>query len=92
MTKAQKIAKMAEYVNNGYGVIISVRNGGHWVAVDRIEGSTVYMLDPGDRNTNLFETYSESGEDLAIYKGKNAAVQFPGIRPNLQTIHRRLTK
>ena len=49
---------MAEYVNNGYGVIVSVRNGGHWVAVDRIEGSTVYMLDPGDRNTDLFATYS----------------------------------
>ena len=55
MTKAQKIAKMAEYVNNGYGVIVSVRNGGHWVAVDRIEGSTVYMLDPGDRNTDLLQ-------------------------------------
>ena len=79
MTKAQKIAKMAEYVNNGYGVIVSVRNGGHWVAVDRIEGSTVYMLDPGDRNTDLFATYSESGVDrLAIYKGKNAGGTVSG--------------
>ena len=79
MTKAQKIAKMAEYVNNGYGVIVSVRNGGHWVAVDRIEGSTVYMLDPGDSNTDLFATYSESGVDrLAIYKGKNAGGTVSG--------------
>ena len=79
MTKAQKIAKMSEYVNNGYGVIVSVRNGGHWVAVDRIEGSTVYMLDPGDRNTDLFATYSESGVDrLAIYKGKNAGGTVSG--------------
>lgn len=79
MTKAQKIAKMAEYVKDGYGIIISVRNGGHWVALDRIEGSTVYMLDPGDSNTDLFATYSESGVDrLAIYKGKNAGGTISG--------------
>lgn len=79
MTKAQKIAKMAEYVKDGYGVIISVRNGGHWVALDRIEGSTVYMLDPGDSNTDLFATYSESGVDrLAIYKGKYAGGSVSG--------------
>ena len=79
MTKAQKISTMAQYVKNGYGVIISVRNGGHWVALDRIEGNTVYMLDPGDSDTNLFDTYSESAIDrLAIYKGKHSGGSVSG--------------
>ncbi len=79
MTKAQKISTMAQYVKNGYGVIISVRNGGHWVALDRIEGNTVYMLDPGDSSTDLFDTYSESAIDrLAIYKGKHSGGSVSG--------------
>lgn len=79
MTKAQKISTMAQYVKDGYGVIISVRNGGHWVALDRIEGNTVYMLDPGDSSTDLFGTYSESAIDrLAIYKGKKSGGSVSG--------------
>ena len=83
MTKAQKISTMAKYIKDGYGVIISVRNGGHWVALDRIEGDTVYMLDPGVSSTNLFDTYSESSIDrLAIYKGKKSGGTVSGNPSN----------
>ena len=83
MTKAQKISTMAKYIKDGYGVIISVRNGGHWVTLDRIEGDTVYMLDPGVSSTNLFDTYSESSIDrLAIYKGKKSGGTVSGNPSN----------
>ncbi|MGN0204480.1 MAG: SH3 domain-containing protein [Coprococcus sp.] len=71
MTQAEKTAKMKEYLDAGDAVIISVRNGGHWVALDRIEGNTVYMMDPASSNTNLYDAYDVTGVDrLAIYKGK----------------------
>lgn len=83
MTKAQKISTMAKYIKAGYGVIISVRNGGHWVALDRIEGDTVYMMDPGVSSTDLFDTYSESSIDrLAIYKGKKSGGTVSGTSSN----------
>ena len=71
MTKSEKTAKMSELLEAGYAVIVSVKNGGHWVALDRIDGSKVYMMDPASDNTDLYAAYSESGVDrLAIYQGR----------------------
>lgn len=79
MTQAEKTSKMAELLNDGYAVIISVRNGGHWVALDRVEGDKVYMMDPASGSTDLYGTYSESGIDrLALYKGKNKCGSVTG--------------
>lgn len=79
MTQAEKTAKMAKLLEDGYAVIISVRNGGHWVALDRIEGDKVYMMDPGSNSTDLYATYDASGVDrLALYKGKNPCGSVTG--------------
>lgn len=78
-TKAEKTAIMADYLDQGYAVIISVRNGGHWVALDRIEGGTVYMMDPGSSATDLYAAYNVDYVDrLAIYKGKNSSGNSSG--------------
>lgn len=79
MSRAKKTAKMAEYINDGYAVVISVKNGGHWVALDRIEGDTVYMMDPGSSSTSLYDTYDEDNVDrLAIFKGVGSSGSVSG--------------
>lgn len=79
MSQAQKTAKIAEYVKDGYAVIVSVRNGGHWVAVDRVEGNTVYMMDPASGNTDLYAAYDVANIDrLAIFRGAHNAGTVDG--------------
>lgn len=83
MTQAEKTAEMKEYLDAGDAVIISVKNGGHWVALDRIEGNTVYMMDPASSSTDLYGTYDVDGVDrLAIYKGKYSSGTAGGNNGN----------
>lgn len=44
-------------INQGYYVILNVKNGRHWVAVDRVEGNKIYMFDPGSGGTEVGQTY-----------------------------------
>ena len=44
-------------VKQGYYVILNVKNGRHWVAVDRVEGNKIYMFDPGSGGTEVGQTY-----------------------------------
>lgn len=53
-----KAAEMQSCMDNGYYVMCEV--GGHWVYVDSICGSTVYMVDPGSDETDLFEAYDNN--------------------------------
>ncbi len=79
LSRAEKIALMTDYIENGYSVVISVRYGNHWVALDRIEGEKVYMMDPGTNGSLLFDTYDEAGVDrLAIFKGAGKAGYVAG--------------
>ncbi|MBR1444769.1 MAG: InlB B-repeat-containing protein, partial [Firmicutes bacterium] len=58
-SNTQKAEVIADYVDSGYIVLISVNNDGHWVCCDYVDGNTVYMMDPGRSGaTNLFSTYS----------------------------------
>lgn len=48
---------IGELVSQGYYVILNVKNGRHWVAVDRVEGNKIYMYDPGSGGTEVGQTY-----------------------------------
>ena len=54
-SNAQKTSKIAEALNRGEYVIVSVKNAGHWVFVDHINDGKVYILDPGSNKTELFQ-------------------------------------
>jgi uncharacterized protein YraI len=74
-TPAEKTDEIKSYLDNGYHLILGVNDGTHWVAVDKVKDSTVYMIDPARTNTNvLFQKYNTSGVSrIRIYKGlKNA--------------------
>ena len=48
-----------ELIEQGYYIVSCVKyNCGHWVAVDRVEGDTIYTFDPGSTTIN---TINDSG-------------------------------
>ena len=68
-SKEQKIEKLQSYINQGKLLIIAVKYGGHYVAVDRIEDGEVYIFDPGDSYINtVSEKYDWRGvSDVSTY-------------------------
>jgi uncharacterized protein YgiM (DUF1202 family) len=69
-TTTQKTAVIQSYLNKGYVLVAMVKNGGHYVAVDKVENGTVYIMD-SIRNsyTRLFD-YDPSGvTKLHLFKG-----------------------
>ena len=66
---SNKASTIKGYLDDGKYVMIVVRNGGHYVAADRVEGNTVYIHDPGCNATDLFKAYPASGVNtILVYK------------------------
>ena len=74
MSASEKVAKVKSYLDQGYSVVAMVKTGGHYVAVDRVAGGVVYIMDPASNSrTNLFD-YDESGVTaLRIFKGSSGS-------------------
>ena len=66
--------QLAGYINQGYYIVLSVRNDAHWVAVDTITDNEVYMFDPAQNKVHkLFDYYDAAGiPQVRLYKGKVA--------------------
>jgi uncharacterized protein YgiM (DUF1202 family) len=64
-TVSGKASEIKSYLDEGYYIILGVKSGGHWVAVDKVEGDKVYIFDSANgKYVNVFDAYSSSG----IYK------------------------
>ncbi len=86
MTRSEKTALMAAYIDCGYAVVIGTKNSGHWVALDRIENDTVYIFDPGSSYTNLYSAYDESKiTRLAVFKGRSTSGSVTGTVSGLSS-------
>ncbi|MBQ8297593.1 MAG: dockerin type I repeat-containing protein [Ruminococcus sp.] len=69
-TQSGKAAEMQAIFEEGYYMTCNV--GGHWVFVEDIVGSEVYMIDPAKDETNLFDAYSLYNiTELRVFTGKN---------------------
>ncbi len=69
-TKAQKAATIASYIKDGCVVVAMVKNGGHYVAVDKVVGSTVYIMDSAKNGYTELFGYDASGiTQIQVYKG-----------------------
>ncbi|MBR3844682.1 MAG: SH3 domain-containing protein [Clostridia bacterium] len=69
-TKAQKAATIASYIKEGHVVVAMVKNGGHYVAVDKVVGSKVYIMDPANTGyTDLFQYDAAGVTKIQIYRG-----------------------
>ena len=78
-TQAQKILELNNYISLGYYVIVGVKYGGHWVAIDYIKDNTVYIIDPAsNQRTNLFNSYDN---DEIIYIKLFKGIASTGTSP-----------
>ncbi len=69
-TPAQKTAVIQAYINDGCVVVAMVKNGGHYVAVDKVENDTVYIMDPARTGyTRLFEYPADGVAKVRLYRG-----------------------
>lgn len=50
-------SEVAAFINQGYDVILNVKNGNHFVAIDRVEGDKIYMFDSGSGGNEVGHTY-----------------------------------
>ena len=69
--KAEELQKL---LDDGYYIILGVKSGGHWVAVDKVEGSTVRAYDPANgKYISVFDAYSSSGVyKIRKFRGANS--------------------
>lgn len=63
-TRAEKLALISQYFNNGYYLTVEVRGATegsqHWVAVIGINGNNIIMVDPATNYTDMWSTYEFS--------------------------------
>ena len=79
-SKQDVINALSEALSQGYFIELYV--GGHWVAIDKIQGDTVYMIDPAQNTEHdLFKKYNiEYMETVCLYKGPNSSGSGMGKR------------
>lgn len=79
-SRSALVSEVANYINQGYYLILSVNYDSHWVAVDTVSNGQIYMMDPAQSSIKkLFDRYDESGVLQAkLYKGKNAPAKVSG--------------
>lgn len=71
-TQAEKTASIRSWLDNGYYVMVNVKNGQHFVAVDEVVGDTVRIMDPAGSATDLFGAYPASGViGIRVFKISN---------------------
>lgn len=65
-----KVSKIAEYMNNGYSIILRVKSEAsarisgsnqHWVYITGIENNELIMADPASRSTRVRDRYINEG-------------------------------
>lgn len=69
-----KAEELKNLLDEGYYIVLGVKSGGHWVAVDKVEGSTIYAYDPANgKYISVFDAYSSSGVyKIRKFRGANS--------------------
>lgn len=83
----ERTREIKKYCDQGYYIVASVRNGGHYVAVNYATDDTVYMFNPGSNTTNMFATYPQdinSGNTTALRLYKASKPSTP-TKPKTET-------
>lgn len=81
-SKEQKVRQIKNWLDKGYYVMVSVKNGNHFVAVDHISGSTVYIMDPARASDELFGYYDGNGiNSIRIFKTNKSGTPTTSAPP-----------
>ena len=75
-TQSGKASEIKKFMDAGQYVVCNV--GGHWVFVEGVVGSKVYMIDPAKDDVLMFDSYSNTNILFCdIYKCKNTPPAYP---------------
>lgn len=68
-TKDEKLHLIKEYFDKGYHLSVEVmgNTGQHWVAITKIEGSNIIMIDPATDNIKMWNAYNWKNTSQFIY-------------------------
>lgn len=78
-TQSGKASEMKSLTDQGYYYTCNV--GNHWVFIERIEGSDVYMVDPAKDSVKLFEAYPLSSiSELRVFTSKNPPQKVTSVK------------
>lgn len=70
ISEEAKAEIIANYVKQGYSIIVGVNHMSHWVGVDRVEDGRILIMDSANDGKDLFEDYSNSGiTRLVLFSG-----------------------
>ncbi len=83
--KTEIVNTIQSYIEKGNVIVVCVKNGGHYVAVDRVADGTVYIMDSALNGPK--ELFGYSGiEKIRIYKGPhNGSGANAGGTPSYDT-------
>lgn len=82
LSKAEKTEIIQSHLDAGRQVVVSVNNGGHWVAVDYVANGDVIIMDPGYLRTSLYGDYDHT----SVYQLAAYDVDGGTINPSEQLI------
>lgn len=70
--REEKTQTLKKLLTEGYYLTVRVKSGSgqHWVALDRIEDDTVYMMDPASTATKLWDEKYEVAQTISYKKFK----------------------
>lgn len=75
LSQASKAQKIQDLINQGCYVVMEVKGNGdgqHWVAIDYVEGSEVYVMNPSRTETKVWDSYPHNWTSQArCYKVVN---------------------
>ena len=63
LSQSNKAAKIQDLINQGCYLVMEVKGGSggeHWVAVDYVQGNSVYMMDPASTETTAWVKYPQA--------------------------------
>lgn len=84
-TASGKASEIKKIMDSGRYVICNV--GGHWVFVEGVVGSTVYMIDPAKDDVLMFSAYSNSNITYCdVYTCKNTPPAYPPAATTTTTV------
>lgn len=68
-SKSEKLRIIKEKVDAGYYVVLEVKGntGQHWVAIDRVEGNNLIMMDPASKETVVWKKYPAGNSSIIHY-------------------------
>lgn len=65
---ADKLATIKQYYDADFKMLVSVKNGAHWVAIDSVTSTNAKIMDPACNATDLFNYNASGVTQIRLFK------------------------